>query len=1037
MPFPSALSSGRQAQLRQLDSNFQQYLLLTPNTVVWQTQPLAQVSGAIPYAEFDWDGTDQGNRADVQVGMTVLISTSTDYRATTIFRGRVRVAPDGTAFYLNETSVNLETTYYVTVLDDYDIHERLERRLVDGTRFIDYDIIFDKLPPSITGLQSSYVSTDGGVISIALNPDVTAEEVGASVTTYLWDVADGTLTSGTTADKDIVVEFDPANATHRWVRITATDDNNVSQYFTFEVFTVDVSQASPNHVQLGTDSVSISATQNEGFNATVAIWDGYEEILDKTRCTIASIDNYNDVKELPFTSGGTYEVLIGDTITGDVSGAVAIVVAIDINSGTWAGGNAEGVLWVNEQTGIFEIENLDVDANLNVASVTVDSEFNYVTQNVTFVGRLQQESLITRGDETFGQVQTGTLNIQGFLAQLNSEIKGPGLMLSNSANSFEWGQVTTLTVGRALYYGMTYYTTLLNVSSVTLPSDIADYDWGEYVIPPSAMGQWINDLADDINARLVFDASGGATIQRQASIAGTAGLTDVLTFHINDGGESDLEEWGYNRIYTDSTATAIIGAGTFNTTTSEVAVYRGQAPSQNYGPGWEQGLLNQQIMKSDLTETQAQAETGARISAYLASINPKGQINVTLPAGYYWLVPADHLLYSFNVADTENIRGLNFDSNTKWVCVSVDYGYNPELPAYQVNATFEEVTVGANYGITVTQIININDLTLPDLPPIGAGLGAVDPLVNFPLEDPDFDLPGGGSGGIQPGDPENMPAVGCDQFNVNMRSGNNVLTKNVTQVGETYYIQVSGDGVVGTATQTNNYFGGNGDLTSPYTLTKTDKIPSGSCTPVYDAINDRIEGCTSAVATAVGFNLLKLYPSLVMTSVSFTTTWNQTRTGGTFAQELIFDGVVVASQTVPNSITSGTSIVSWTGSQAVDAFEIDCGVRNNSDGDGSYSRLIALAITFTTTGLNERGDAFYYGYQDGGAGIAYPPGRGLLLNGSAPTTEPYNSGHIYNFSKAGTGSKLTFRYDDTTYTDNENAKLLVTVCGAGMALTEL
>jgi hypothetical protein len=78
---------------------------------------------------------------------------------------------------------------------------------------------------------------------------------------------------------------------------------------------------------------------------------------------------------LQFTSGGTYEPQIDDTLTGHTGAATAIIVAIKVTSGTWAGGDAAGEFIVKTQTGTFEAEDLDVGANLNIASIAGDSTY--------------------------------------------------------------------------------------------------------------------------------------------------------------------------------------------------------------------------------------------------------------------------------------------------------------------------------------------------------------------------------------------------------------------------------------------------------------------------------------------------------------------------------------------------------------------------------------------------------------------------------------------------------------------------------------
>lgn len=81
------------------------------------------------------------------------------------------------------------------------------------------------------------------------------------------------------------------------------------------------------------------------------------------------IGHINAIWDHEFTSGGTYQILVGDTITGATSGATAVVTAVELQSGTWAGGDAAGRLSFRVMTGIWAAENLNVGANLNVATI--------------------------------------------------------------------------------------------------------------------------------------------------------------------------------------------------------------------------------------------------------------------------------------------------------------------------------------------------------------------------------------------------------------------------------------------------------------------------------------------------------------------------------------------------------------------------------------------------------------------------------------------------------------------------------------------
>lgn len=78
-------------------------------------------------------------------------------------------------------------------------------------------------------------------------------------------------------------------------------------------------------------------------------------------------------REIAFTSGGTYEIVAGNTITGVTSAATAVIGTVVLTSGTWAGGTAAGFLYFASQTGTFQAENLNVGANLNVATIAGNS----------------------------------------------------------------------------------------------------------------------------------------------------------------------------------------------------------------------------------------------------------------------------------------------------------------------------------------------------------------------------------------------------------------------------------------------------------------------------------------------------------------------------------------------------------------------------------------------------------------------------------------------------------------------------------------
>ena len=98
-------------------------------------------------------------------------------------------------------------------------------------------------------------------------------------------------------------------------------------------------------------------------------------------------------RSVDFTSGGTTEIVAGNTVTGATSGATAVVGRVILTSGTWAGGDAAGRFIFTTQTGTFQSENLNVGAATNLATIGGNSTANalplggrYEFENYNFGG---------------------------------------------------------------------------------------------------------------------------------------------------------------------------------------------------------------------------------------------------------------------------------------------------------------------------------------------------------------------------------------------------------------------------------------------------------------------------------------------------------------------------------------------------------------------------------------------------------------------------------------------------------------------------
>jgi hypothetical protein len=81
------------------------------------------------------------------------------------------------------------------------------------------------------------------------------------------------------------------------------------------------------------------------------------------------IENIAGIKwTLDFTSGGTHVPSVGDTVTGETSGATAYIESITLDSGSWAGGDAAGSFTLRRKVGVFISEDLEIGGESNVAT---------------------------------------------------------------------------------------------------------------------------------------------------------------------------------------------------------------------------------------------------------------------------------------------------------------------------------------------------------------------------------------------------------------------------------------------------------------------------------------------------------------------------------------------------------------------------------------------------------------------------------------------------------------------------------------------
>lgn len=117
--------------------------------------------------------------------------------------------------------------------------------------------------------------------------------------------------------------------------------------------TIEIVIASGTNVYIGDKDIRV----DDVVGPTEVLWDG----------SVA-------LRELAFTDAGPYVMKFNETIAGEISLASAQIVEITIDTGSFAGADADGTLTLRPlQAGTFEAETLRVGANLDICTIAGDS----------------------------------------------------------------------------------------------------------------------------------------------------------------------------------------------------------------------------------------------------------------------------------------------------------------------------------------------------------------------------------------------------------------------------------------------------------------------------------------------------------------------------------------------------------------------------------------------------------------------------------------------------------------------------------------
>lgn len=294
MSLSSTISAGNLTKIRSNTYWSMQFVVTVPDSIVVQFQPSAANSDSI-YAEIAVGTINAGAIADVQSFQTVIYSTSTDYANSELYRTYVRAGSTPSILNVGQNGQNLETSYYITVLNTYELHEK-PRTIKGTTEYADWSITFRRVLPVETSLPLAVVLTDG---TVAWSPTATPSAIDADATstfTHAWESSNSSDTldsGGTTASPVWTLQA----GSHRWIRYTFTDSNGNANLRVVSIWTIPADLSSGiNEGFIGEsgDVADISYSQGDGWTCSLPAYTDISDLRAGTMVCVFSLEWYNN-----------------------------------------------------------------------------------------------------------------------------------------------------------------------------------------------------------------------------------------------------------------------------------------------------------------------------------------------------------------------------------------------------------------------------------------------------------------------------------------------------------------------------------------------------------------------------------------------------------------------------------------------------------------------------------------------------------------------------------------------------------------------
>jgi hypothetical protein len=366
-----------------------------------------------------------------------------------------------------------------------------------------------------------------------------------------------------------------------------------------------------------------------------------------------------------------------------------------------------------------------------LVTVWTDAEYEHVPvpPRIDAHGRLSRRSSGAEGDFQYHNLPHDvTAQISGVAEQM-SAIEAPKIAIRDHATPSAWGEINRPTLWRIVWHVLDRYSTLTSLYEIAF-DDLSDH----YIHPsPVSVGSGqllnaLNQLLSALNGGMQFAPDGVIECVRDGrwlSSNARDSLGVVATWDERDALSYDAEhETGGQVGFVQA-----FGAS-WNSATQTSTPLSAIAPGLAFGAGDTSVSLNEQVLRSNVSASVAQAELIERAGHEYAYRNAGDSLTVTLPDGYSDLLPARNIWHVWTLDDLQTI-------GNRWLLTRLTYRHDNETGGRDVQATFALETAGRDGQAYRLPPADGVESVIPTFPPFDVYPAFPEmPNVVFPSNDP-------------------------------------------------------------------------------------------------------------------------------------------------------------------------------------------------------------------------------------------------------------------------------------------------------------